>query len=117
MSCDPLNLTAGRFSIKAEAGDVINFTFRFTSLNTTGYTWQLRLYAINAFGDGPTGSVISTLTTASGLTHTPGATSTLAVSIPSATTSALSGSTLWLELVRTDVGFVRTFGKGPLALV
>ncbi len=107
----PLDLSSKEYRITANAGNDLNFAFVFTAVNTTGYTFELRIYE----SDGTT--LITTLTSGSGLTNTPGTNSTVAVVIGVLiNTVARKGTQLITEFWRTDANNVRTFATGPIVL-
>ncbi len=61
----PLDLSSKAYRITANAGNDITFAFEFIAINTTGFTFEFRIY-------GPDGVLIKTLTIGDGIVNTPG---------------------------------------------
>lgn len=107
----PLDLSAKTYRITANAGNDITFAFEFLAINTTGYTFEFRIYDA-------AGVLIDTLTEGDGITNTPGVNSIVTITIGIALNPpSRQGTELNTQFWRTDANNVRTFATGPLVLV
>lgn len=111
----PLDLSSKEYRISANAGNDLNFAFVFVATDTTGYTFEFRIYE----ADGTT--LITTLTNGNGITNTPvsgGGNSNVAIAIGVAiNTPARKGTQVVTQFWRVDTGDVRTFAAGPIVLI
>lgn len=108
-----LPLDATVFELTCTPGDDLNFAFE-GDVDMTDWTLGFDIWVANDNGDGPTGDTIANLTEGSGITLTPGATSTIAIAVAGSVTENYLNQILWGRLKRTDTGANRTFAKGQI---